>query len=79
MEKSLNTIKSQRRLYGEQNTAVKYYKDHYGYVPFYVLSKCLTFGAIKKLYNVMKQSDQSTICNEILFRNIIKLRNIIII
>lgn len=74
LEKSLNTIKSQRRLYGEQNTAVKYYKDHYGYVPFYVLSKCLTFGAIKKLYNVMKQSDQSTICNEILFRNINKKR-----
>lgn len=74
LEKSLKTIKGQRKLYGERNTAVEYYKDHYGYVPFYVLSKCLTFGAIKKLYNVMKQSDQSTICNQILFRNINKKR-----
>ena len=70
LDNAIKTIKNQRREYGEKNTAVKYYKNTYGYIPFYVLSKCLTFGAVKKLYNVMKQVDQSEICNKILFRNI---------
>lgn len=74
LEKSLAAIKNQKKIYGEKNTAVKYYKDNYSYIPFYVLSKCLTFGAIKKLYNVMKQVDQSDVCNQILFRNVEKKR-----
>ncbi len=72
LQTALLTVKNQKKSYGEKNTAVKYYKDTYGYVPFYVLSKCLTFGAIKKLYNVMKQVDQAAICNQILFININK-------
>ena len=74
LEKTLATIKSQRKKYGEKNKAVKYYKNVYGYIPFYVLSKCLTFGAIKKLYNIMKQVDQAEICDQILFRRIEKKR-----
>lgn len=74
LKTTLTTIRNQKKSYGEKNTAVKYYKDVYGYIPFYVLSKCLTIGAIKKLYNVMKQSDQSEVCNQILFRVIINKR-----
>ena len=54
------------------HSAVTHYKDTYGYIPFYVLSKCLTFGTIKKLFNVMKQVDQDDVCNLVLFREIPK-------
>ena len=70
LNETIKAIKEQRKTYGNKNSAVKHYKQKYGYVPFYVLSKCLTFGAVKKLFCVMKQSDQNSICNQILFRNI---------
>lgn len=69
---TLSVIKNQRKIYGQKNKAVKYYKETYGYIPFYVLSKCLTFGTIKKLFNVMKQADQDEVCRVVLFRNIPK-------
>lgn len=72
LSNTLNVIKVQRKTYGQKNKAVKHYKDTYGYIPFYVLSKCLTFGTIKKLFNVMKQVDQDDVCNLVLFREIPK-------
>lgn len=72
LESTLKTIKSQRKIYGEKNEAVKHYKSKYKIIPFYVLTKCLTFGAIRKLFNVMKQADQDYVCNKILFRKIEK-------
>lgn len=70
VDSTLSVVRTQKRTYGQKNIAVKYYKDTYGYIPFYVLSKCLTFGTIKKLFNIMKQVDQSEVCNLILFREI---------
>lgn len=72
LDSTLKTIKSQRKIYGEKNEAVKHYKTKYNIIPFYVLAKCLTFGAIRKLFNVMKQVDQDYICNKILSQTITK-------
>ena len=72
LDSTLKTIKSQRKIYGEKNEAVNHYKSKYQIIPFYVLAKCLTFGAIRKLFNVMKQVDQDYVCNKILFRKLEK-------
>lgn len=63
----LALARKQRQIYGKTNQAIKHYKEKYNYVPFYVLSKCLTFGTVKKIFNVMKQEDQIKVCNSILF------------
>jgi len=70
LDQALKIIKDQITEYGSKNEAVKYYKNKYGFIPFYVLSKCLTLGAIKRLFNSMKQSDQSVICNCLLHKEI---------
>lgn len=70
VDSMITDVRSQLNSYGQRNVAVKYYLDTYGYVPFYVLSKCLTIGAIKKVFNVMKQVDQTSVCNLLLFRDI---------
>lgn len=44
-----------------KHTAVKHYKDTYGFVPPFVLTKILTLGAISKYYSLLKQSDRQKI------------------
>lgn len=44
-----------------KHTAIKHYKDTYGFVPPFVLTKILTFGAISKYYSLLKQSDRQRI------------------
>lgn len=44
-----------------KHTAVKHYKDTYGFVPPFVLTKILTFGAMSKYYSLLKQSDKQRI------------------
>jgi len=70
LNQALKIINEQIIEYGSKNEAVKYYKNKYGFIPFYVLSKCLTLGAIKRLFNAMKQSDQSIICSNLLHKEI---------
>ena len=41
--------------------AIKHYKDTYGFVPPFVLTKILTFGAISRYYSLLKQSDRQKI------------------
>lgn len=74
VEKTLNNIRNQRKLYGQKNDAVKYYKTKYGYIPFWILSKCLTMGAMRDLYSIMKPDDQDRISREILYIDISKKR-----
>lgn len=74
LNKVLKNIKSQKKSYGEKNIAVKYYKDKYNYVPLWVLSKALTMGAIRDLYNIMKPDDQDRIAKIILEKDIPKKR-----
>lgn len=44
-----------------KHTAIKHYKDTYGFVPPFVLTKILTFGAMSKYYSLLKQSDKQKI------------------
>ncbi len=44
-----------------KHTAIKHYKDTYGFVPPFVLTKILTLGAISKYYSLLKQSDRQKI------------------
>ena len=74
LDKVLKKIKDQRKTYGKKNDAVKYYKDKYNYIPLWVLTKALTMGAIRDLYNIMKPDDQDRIAQNILEKDIPKKR-----
>lgn len=44
-----------------KHPAIKHYKDTYHFVPPFVLTKILTFGAISRYYSLLKQSDRQKI------------------
>ena len=44
-----------------KHPAIKHYKDTYGFVPPFILTKILTFGAISRYYSLLKQSDRQKI------------------
>lgn len=44
-----------------KHPAIKHYNDTYNFVPPFVLTKILTFGAISKYYSLLKQSDRQKI------------------
>ena len=44
-----------------KHPAIKHYKDNYGFIPPFVLTKILTFGTISKYYSLLKQSDRQKI------------------
>ena len=47
------------------NLAVSYYKKTYNFVPLWVISKVISFGLVKELYDIMKDTDKIAINNEI--------------
>lgn len=44
-----------------KHPAIKHYKDTYNFVPPFVLTKILTFGAVSRYYSLLKQSDRQKI------------------
>ena len=44
-----------------KHPAIKHYKDTYNFVPPFVLTKILTFGAISRYYSLLKQRDRQKI------------------
>lgn len=44
-----------------KHPAIKHYKDTYDFVPPFVLTKILTFGAMSKYYSLLKQSNRQKI------------------
>ena len=65
--------------------AITHYKDNYGFVPPFVLTKILTFGVISSYYGLLKQRDRQIIAkrfkiSDILLKQILKcltnIRNI---
>lgn len=44
-----------------KHPAIKHYKDTYDFVPPFVLTKILTFGAISRYYSLLKQNDRQRI------------------
>lgn len=59
----LRKIKRQIRVNGGQHSATTHYIYNYGYVPFWVAIKVLSFGIVCELYSIMKKSDQEEIAN----------------
>ena len=57
----LKKIKRQIRVNGGQHSATMHYISNYGYVPFWVVVKVLSFGLISELYTIMKYEDQREI------------------
>ena len=57
----LKKIKRQIRVNGGQHSATMHYISNYGYVPFWVVVKVLSFGLISELYTIMKREDQKDI------------------
>ena len=72
LEDNLNKIKEQYHKFGPKNTAVNHYKDEHGFVPFWVLSKCLTMGVIRDYLTILKPSDQLIIINNLIENKIEK-------
>ena len=58
----LNKIKRQIKLNGRQHSATLHYLSNYGYVPFWILVKLLSFGMINELYSILKPEDKLKIC-----------------
>lgn len=44
--------------------AITHYKDNYGFIPPFVLTKILTFGVISSYYGLLKQSDRQIIAKK---------------
>lgn len=57
----LKKIKRQIRVNGGQHSATMHYINNYGYVPFWVVVKVLSFGLISELYTILKREDQKEI------------------
>lgn len=67
LNKTLAVFKKQIEEKKENNIAVEYYNNTYGFVPLWVINKILSFGLVKELYSVMKKEDEKiikeSICN----------------
>lgn len=59
----LKKIKRQIRVNGGQHSATMHYISNYGYVPFWVVVKVLSFGLISELFTIMKKEDQKDIAS----------------
>lgn len=72
LDEALKKVKEQMHKFGNKNPCVAHYKSTHKFVPFWVLSKCLTMGVIRDLFNVMKSEDQNKVANLVLEKLIIK-------
>lgn len=59
----LNKVKRQIRVNGRKHTATFHYIEHYGYIPFWILVKVLSFGIMAEFYDILKYEDQAYISN----------------
>ena len=59
----LNKVKRQIRVNGRNHTATFHYIEHYGYIPFWILVKVLSFGIMAEFYDILKYEDQEDISN----------------
>jgi abortive infection bacteriophage resistance protein len=57
----LKKMKRQIRTNAIQHEATRHYVMNYGYIPFWVLVKVLSFGIVSELFTILKTEDQSEI------------------
>ena len=72
LDQNLKKIRKQLRTFGSKNIAVSHYKETHGFIPFWVLSKCLTMGVIRDYLYILKPSDQNIIIDSLLEKKIDK-------
>ena len=65
LEKTFKVLKKQIEEKQDSNLAVSYYKNTYGFLPLWVVTKVLSFGIVKELYSILKDDDKIAIKNEI--------------
>lgn len=54
----INKMKRQIKSNATHHSATKHYIERYGYIPFWVLVKVLSFGIISELFSILKPEDQ---------------------
>lgn len=59
----LKKVKRQISINGAQHTATKHYQMNYGYIPFWIVVKVLSFGIVGELFTILKREDQEEIAN----------------
>lgn len=59
----IKKMKRQIRVNGSQHSATMHYINYYGFIPFWVVVKVLSFGIVCELFSVMKYEDQKEISN----------------
>lgn len=59
----LNKVRRQIRVNGRKHSATFHYIEHYGYIPFWILVKVLSFGIMAEFYDILKYEDQEDISN----------------
>ena len=59
----INKMKRQIRVNSQNHSATLHYVTNYGYIPFWVLVKVLSFGLINELYGILKPEDQKEIAD----------------
>ena len=60
----LNKMKRQIRINGGQHQATMHYINKYGYIPFWIVVKILSFGIVSELYQILKPEDQKAIASD---------------
>ena len=76
IDKTMAIFKSQIAEKEKNHSAITYYKVTYGFVPFWVVSKIMSFGLLRELYSVMKDDDKEAIKNEISNFTDVKIKHI---
>lgn len=76
LEKTFKIFKKQIKERQDDNLAVSYYKNTYNFIPFWVITKVLSFGLIKELYSILKDTDKIAIKNEISNFDDIKIKGL---
>lgn len=66
LDVNLRKVRRQRDTNGIKHSAYLYYKNKHGHIPFWVLSKLITLGAVYGLYVVMKPNDKDHIASNLI-------------
>ena len=76
LDRTLAIFKNQISEKEKDNTAISYYKKQYGFVPFWVMSKIISFGLLREIYSIMKDTDNQFVKDEISNFKDVKIKNL---
>ena len=76
VDRTIGIFKNQISEKEKNHTAILYYKQNYGFVPFWVVSKVLSFGLLRELYSIMKDDDKQYVKNEVSNFKDVKIKNL---